>query len=419
MTCIAAVYGQNRENSESRLEFQAGGKDFLRFPDNTFINRFYNGVRTSHLDAVLTAEEGVYESGPGRVRFFGKAAFVDTLRRLYADTLVYFEQTREAYAVGNVRMYQGDRSVFADSIYYNKDMRYVRASGSVSVNDDSTHTAMSGATAEFSDSTGYGRITGTPFIERIEEDGTIMTVTCTDTLEIIEDERILRLWNNVVAVMDSIHLSCADTLEIHDTDKTVRLWRDVLAVRDSLTAEADMAVYDDAAGMLHLTGNPRIRYGITDTRDDAPSTLHTVSVVTGDKVDVIIRDRAIAGASITGKATSVTSSIDSTGVLFDRSIVESSGMVLEMASGVISRITAGGTAQSYYHRHFADEGRMFINEASGDTLTFFFDGGKIREMVIFGYGGGLGKGSYFDYDAVGDTSRVKVKPVSDASAPGN
>lgn len=414
-TGIAAVWGQNTTpEEEQRLQFEAGGKEFKRnLDDGTFVNRFYNGVKTRHLDAVLTAEEGVYSSGPGEVYFFGNAAFEDSLRRLFADTLIYYENLHEAVAIGSVRVFEGDRSLIADRVLYQKDIRHIRAEGNVTVRDDSTHSAITGAVADFNDSTGYGFIVGSPFLEKIEDDGSIMTVTCSDTLEILKNERIIRLWNDVVAVMDSITLTCSDTLFIDDTAKVVTLWKNVVARQDSLTSTSGHARYIDSDNLLILSDRPAIRYAIDDTRSDAPSRLHTVSAVNGDTIRVIMRDKKIAGASIIKNAFSVTSSVDTTGTLYDRSIIESVDMTLEMENDFISRVTAGGTARSYYHRNYADKGRMFVNEASGDTLTFFFDKGKIDEMKIFGYGGGLGKGKYFDYD-IADSLRVSKAAATEA-----
>lgn len=411
LASMAAVFGQDDgQEQESRLVFQAGSKEFKKNSDGTFVNRFFKGVTTRHQDAVLAAEEGVYESGPGEIRFYGGATFEDSLRSLFADTLIYHEHTHEALAIGNVRVYEGDRSLLADRVFYQKDVRHIRADGTVTVHDDSSRATIHGMMAEFNDSTGYGLIAGEPFLEKIDDDGSVMTVTCGDTLELFENERLIRLWNNVVAIMDSMTLSCADTMEIDDIEKTVRLWRDVVALRDSLTGNAAFALYDDESERLTLTGDPTIRYAVVDTRDEADSELHTVSVVTGDTVHVSISDRKIIGAVIAGSATSTTSAVDSAGALFDRSIIESASMTLEMTDDHISRIIAGGTAQSYYHRNGTDDEKMFVNQASGDTLMFYFDAGKLAEMTIFGYGGGLGKGQYYDYEER-DSTAVDVSVV--------
>ena len=179
----AVVFGQaEKEEGESKLQFTAGSKIFKRRPDGTFTNRFYNGVETRHLDAFLKAIEGIYDSKTGEISFYGETAFRDSVRELYADTLIYNENTREALASGSVRVTEGGRTLLADRVMYLKDISYINASGNVIVEDDSTHSTIIGMSAEFNDSTGYGLIIGNPFLKKIDDDGTVMTVTCEDTL---------------------------------------------------------------------------------------------------------------------------------------------------------------------------------------------------------------------------------------------
>jgi len=404
LVCFAFARGEETGGDEDRpepLTFEAGSNRFRKNPDGSFVNRLYNGVKAWHLDAELTADEGVYESDADdrrEIRFYGGASFRDSLRRLTADTLVYYEDTRRAVAVGGVLVVEGGRTLVADRVEYRKAGSEIVASGAVNVYDDSTRSRVTGETASFNDSTGYGLIVGEPFLRKDDEDGGVMTVSCRDSLEIFEKERLIRLWRDVVAFKDSIMMSCSDTLVIDDLAGTIRLWTNVLAVQDSLSATADFAVYHDSTETLTLTGTPSIRYAVMDTRDEAESTLHTVSVVTGDTVRVVIHDKKITGAEVIGNAVSATTSIDSSGVLFDRSVIESARMRMTIENDFISQVSAEGTAVSYYHRNYKTDDRMIVNEAAGDTLTFSFDRGELTEMKIFGFGGGLGKGTYFNYE---------------------
>lgn len=411
------VYGQNEESGkESKLTFEAGSNFYHQNPDGSFINRLYKGVTAWHLDAELRAEEGAYLSDLNdvrEIRFYGGAAFKDSVRNLNADTLIYYENSREALAIGNVLVTEGGRRLRADRVSYLKDIRVIRASGTVNVEDDSTRSTITGKEAVFNDSTGYGLIIGEPFLKKVEDNESIITVACRDSLEIFKNEKIIRLWNNVVATKDNLTMSCSDTLEIHDNEKSVKLWNNVVAVQDSLTANADHALYEDATETLTLTGSPGIQYVVTGTRDEALSTIRTVSIVNGDSVIVFIHDKKITDVRIIGSAVSTTTSTDTTGTLFDRSIIESTTMRLEMKDDFISLVSAEGTAKSYYHRNYKDEKKMFVNDASGDTLTFYFDRGKVAEMRIYGFGGGLGKGKYYDYEqektTVSDSTGTAVK----------
>ena len=367
------LYGQNNidmdnpDKEESRLYYHAGRTRGIKRPDGSFIKELSDGVEAWHHDAVLKAEEGIYDSYKGEICFYGNAAFKDSVRHLNADTLIYYENNHEAFAIGNVRVTERGRSLWAERVRYLKDLSVIEAFGNVAVKDDSIRSSIYGMEAVFNDSTGHGFVIGEPVLIREDKRGSIITITCSDTLEILEEEKIVRLWN------------------------------DVVATKDSLKAVSKLALYDDSNETLTLTGDPEITYMITENREDVPSALSTVSVVTGDTIKVYIKERQVTGAKVIGSTVSTTTSTDTTGTLYERSLIESAVMRLEMDDDFISLITAEGTARSFYHRKQTEDNEMFVNVASGDTLTFFFDRGKITEMKIYGFGGGLGKGMYYEY----------------------
>ena len=361
---VAAVYGQNK----SPLIYSARKTLYKKINDDLFKKWLSGDVRVVHLDAELTADEGVYSSNPSEIKVYGGAAYRDSVRKLNADTLIYRENNREALAVGNVIVTEGGRLLGADRVRYLKNIRFIGAYGNVTISDDSTKSIVRGQEAAFNDSTGYGLITGNPILEKTDESGNIVTVTCSDTLEVLQEEKTFRLWNNVVAV------------------------------KDSFTTYSDRAVYNNATETLVLTGNPRIEYLTASKREGAPSILTTRSIVTGDTVSVRFSERKVVSAEVKGSAVSSTSSIDTMGVLYDRSVIESMVMRLGMENDLISTISAEGTARSYYHRNYSEDKNMFVNVATGDTLNFLFENGDVSSMEIYGYGGSPGKGMYYEYE---------------------
>ena len=99
-------------------------------------------------------------------------------------------------------------------------------------------------------------------------------------------------------------------------------------------------------------------------------------------------------------------------------------MRLELENRAISRVTAGGTARSYYFRAKYSNDDMYVNKADGDTLTFRFEHGQLVGTKIVGYGGGLGTGEYLQYSPVekaapADSAAVKARAATttDASEP--
>ncbi len=130
---------------------------------------------------------------------------------------------------------------------------------------------------------------------------------------------------------------------------------------------------------------------------DALSELRAESYVTGDTIKVYLQERKVKSVDVVGNAFSRTVWTDSTDAVYARSILESAKMRLTMEDDLISMVTAVGTASSYYFWNPPEEETMFVNEATGDTLYFFYKNGRISQLRISGYGGGGAKGKYYEF----------------------
>ncbi|MFC1490868.1 LptA/OstA family protein [Candidatus Latescibacterota bacterium] len=382
LLCASAVTSQNENNDTadetiSGLEFRSGSKKFIRYEDDTFSNSYLNGVEawTKDRDSELRADAAVYSSGNGETRFYGSAAFRDSTRHLNADTLIYYDTSEEVVAIGNVLVTEIDRTFWADRVHYLKKLNLITASGGVVVRDDSLRSTITGMEAVFNDSTDYGIITGNPVLTREDDSESVITISCSDTLEIIQQKKTARLWNNVVIL------------------------------KDSLRAESDMVVYNDSTEVATLTGEPKIWHVMSDGVGEDNSELTASSYVSGDSMMIYFSDRRVRGVDILGKALSTTVWRDSTEAEYAKSILESAKMKLSMKDDMISGITAEGTANSYYFRDQSDTDELFVNEATGDTLYFIFDDGEVTQLRISGRDGGGAKGNYYKFSPV-DTTKV-------------
>jgi len=372
--CGAALSQHNENLSredepKSGLRFLAGATEFKKNPDDSVVKRFLYGVHawTKERDSELQANEAIYNSALGETRFFGSAAFRDSSRYLNADTLIYYDATSEVEAKGKVVVTEKDRVFRTERIVYKRKERLLHTYGSIVIRDDSLKSTINGLEAVFNDSTNHGLVTGSPVLEKEDEKGSIVTVTCSDTLEIVKAERIIRLWNNVVIV------------------------------KDSLRVHAGYAVYNDSTEVFTLFDTPTVYHSMFEKASDALSELKADSYITGDTIRIYLRKREVTGVDVLGKAYSNTVWKDSTEAVFAKSILEGAKMSLKMEGSMISMITAEGNATSYYFRNPADNSKMFVNEASGDTLRFFYDNGKINKLRISGYGGSGAKGKYYEF----------------------
>ena len=367
----AAVTGQVGGKAEKQavgepLRFRAPRTEY-EYGDSAFVKSYSGGVFAWQRDVEVEADEAMYLSDEAEARFYGNTTFRDSIRRLSADTLIYYYKINEALAIGNVVVTENNRFFKSGRVRYRKDQSYITAENSVYVRDDSVNSIMKGDAAVFNDSTGYGLITGYPVLVREDEDGEIIMVTCDDSLEIFRDKRIMRLRNNVVVTSDSLRIT------------------------------SERAEYDDSLEVITLTGKPEARNVLFHRPNDANSEIKTLSTVSGDSMWVYLKERQVSGVDVIGSAHSTTLSADSTGAVYDESIISSSAMRLLMSDRKISRISAEGTAQSYYHKAMQDDDNMIVNEATGDTIYFFFDVGKITHMRITGAGGAGAKGTYYGF----------------------
>lgn len=383
--CAATVMGQNGD----RIEFQADSTTTEFIDGGGVIKRYSGNVIARSTDLELKADEAVYNSRLNLTRLYGNTSLRDSVRTLYADTLIYYDRLRRAIASGHVRGFERARSILAGQVVYERNRRLLTGTGGVTVRDDSLRSSATGLKMVLNDSTRNGLVVGMPSLVREDKQGSIITLTASDTLRLYNKERIAEIWNSVVVK------------------------------KDSMTARSVRAFYEDIPERVTLIGKPVIENVMHGTGDEDKIPIRITSVVTGDTVFVYLKDRALTGVRILGNATGTTTAVDSaSGSVYYRSVLESRDMRMDMNNNQISLVTAVGTANSYYMHAATKKGRnMFVNSARGDTIRLFFENGGISDMRIRGLSGGDAVGKYYEYtpsktaaDSVKNEKKTARKP---------
>jgi len=306
----------------------------------------------------------------------------DSIRTLYADSLIYYDRRREAVASRNVRGLERSRSFQAGLVRYLRDNRIIHGRDGVTVRDDSIRSSISGMALTFNDSTRDVWVTGAPALMRGDEQGRVITITAADTVRVLRELR------------------------------TAELWKNVEVKKDSMTAKSERALYEDIPETVTLSGNPVIEHVMHGTSDEDKIPLRIVSDVAGDTVYVYLKDRKLAAVEVSGNASGVTAATDSAGAVYYRSVLESRHLRLDMTNDQVSKVVAIGSAVSYYMHAATGSGRnLFVNTARGDTITFFFKNGSIADMRIRGGSSGESTGKYYEFEkAVTDSVGDRRKP---------
>ncbi len=351
-----------------RIEFQADSTSTEFIEGGGVIKRYSGNVIARSADMELKANEAIYNSKLSLTRLYGNTSLRDSVRTLYADTILYYDRTERAIASGHVRGFERARSILAGHVVYERARRLLTGTRGVTVRDDSLRSSATGMTMVLNDSTRNGLVIGMPSLVREDKEGSIITLTAADTLRLFNKERTAEIWNNVV----------------------VR--------KDSMTARSTRAFYADIPERVTLIGKPVIENVMHGTGDEDKIPIRITSVVTGDTVLVFLKERALTGVRIMGNATGTTTAVDSAGAVYYRSVLESDDMRMDMNNNQISQVTAVGTANSYYMHSATKKGRnMFVNTARGDTIRLFFENGGISDMRIRGLSGGDAVGKYYEY----------------------
>jgi lipopolysaccharide export system protein LptA len=360
-------------NTIGRLD-PSGSGVIKEFRDNVHA---YQGDYVPERDAYeidLRADRAEIITREAVARFYGNAVFKDTLRTLKARELTYYYRRKELFAEGQVEVTEEGRLFKSERVHYHKPNRILTATGDVYVYDDSLRSTVTGNEAVFNDSTNAGFITGAPVLTRVDSLGKILTITAEDTIRMYPEDEIIRLWNNVVVTQDSMQLVAKE------------------------------AVYDDSLEVVHLTGDPKATHVGYEYDDSIEKYRRLESEVSGDSIRVYLDDRNISRVIIRGFAHNATVSTDSiTGSLIDRTLINSENIYVDMQDQKVSMIAAIGTAESMYLTKSEEMERIYVNEARGDTLYFFFEDGKANMLRLTGLGGGGARGKYYEYAPTEDT----------------
>ncbi len=362
--------------SGDRIEFSADATA-TEFVEKGVVKRYTGNVVAVSGDLELRSDEAVYDSRIGETRLYGATTLRDTVRTVWADTLIYRDPTSEAIARGNVRGEEKGRSFRAGWIRYRRGLRFLEGFDGVTVRDDSLRSSMTGLSMAFNDSTHNGMVMGMPSLVREDDQGIIITLTAADTILVFQKEKTARIWNNV----------------------TVR--------RDSMQAVSAVAVYEDSLERVTMLGSPVVHHIMHGTGDEDKIPIRIASEVAGDTLYVFLKNRALDGVNVIGNSTGSAVATDSTGAVYYRSSLESRRMRVDLRENRISEVIAEGIASSYYmHAPSKKSGKMFVNTAKGDTIRFYFSEGHISDMRILGMGGGDATGKYYEFEP------VKEKPDS-------
>ncbi len=371
-----------------------GDTSLYRIRFNTFRSRIEDGlqvwhmegdVRIDHQNATVTSERGRHYPELKHTILEGDVRGVDGSMRMFSDLGEYFGETnilimidnvrlideglevtcrRAEYdreegtliLTGNVRLSDSTRVMYADSIFYDRQIETADAWRDVVIIDTSEDFSVSGAHGRFYRTTGEAIMYEHPvlvFDDHAEEEG-----------------RVTSEWMS------------------YDMEKDAGVAvGDVNMLKGRTRATCDSASIFNDEGFMELFGNPVARSG--------------PSGMTGERVMLYYNDQGVEKIILPEKGR-LTEAPKPESPWTGDSWIEGDSIVIHMSNDAVDSVQIFGNARAMYYPYEGDENKVSNNFSRGDTMFFRFDGPDLRYVKISGAASGtynylnLGPGESID-----------------------
>lgn len=282
-------------------------------------------------------QKAIYYPDSGALIFQREVQFSQPGRTLYADEVIYNENTEEVLARGHVRVYQDSLRASAHRAVYSERFKNGYLYDDVRIVDDNRKITLTGQTGFFDHDHEFAYVTGSPLLTQRDSSLALLTQILGDTIKYFGDRKQAHALGNVIIERDSL-MAYGTLLQFH---------------QDSSYAE--------------LIGEPRA--------------VQNTDNISGDTLRLYFKDEQLEHLEVLGNAVA-TSPADSIHTdLLNR--MEGKQMSLWIADNALSRIQVEGNAIATYY--IRDEGKpQGRNTTSGDRLLVFFADSKISQIEVHG-----------------------------------
>ncbi len=385
-----------------------GDTSLYRVQFNTFRSRVEDGlqvwymegdVRIDHQNATVTSERGRHYPELKHTILEGDVRGVDGTMRMFSDLGEYFATTNVLYMIdnvrlldegmevtcrraeydrdngtliltGNVRLSDSTRVMYADSIFYDRNLETADAWRDVVIIDTSEDFSVSGMHGRFFRTTGEAIMYERPvlvFDDHAEEEG-----------------RVTSEWMSYNMEKDAgIAVGAVNML------------------KGRTRATCDSAAIFNDEGFIELFGNPVARSG--------------PSGMTGERLLLYYNDKGVERIVLPEKGR-LTEAPSPESPWTEDSWIEGDSIVIHMSDDQVDSVQIFGNARAMYYPFEGTENKVSNNYSMGDSMFFRFDGSDLRYVKISGNSTGsynylnLGPGESIDsLAAMVDSSIIFVE----------
>jgi lipopolysaccharide export system protein LptA len=299
----------------------------------------YQRVRVRRDTVTIFADEGVYYGLQRRVVMRGRVRLERTGSVLTSSDGEYFPDERRAVFTGSVKVEDSASVLTSDRLtFWESDQRSI-AVGDVRVRQ------LSDGTTVFGDS--------------------LINLDAEDRSVVPRAARMLQADSTSDGGVDTLLVASIRMESLGGAERVLIASDSVRIARTDLAARCALAAFYTGADRIVLSGDPVVWHGRNQ--------------LTGDTIEIRLRDRKLHSVLVRGRAMAVSRADSLRPGRFDQ--LTGRRITMRFADGKVQQIDAEGTATSLYYL-YDDAAPNGANRSSGDRIIMDFADGQIDRIKV-------------------------------------
>jgi len=328
--------GRSQSQPAEKLQIiNADTMTYLKTAQGTLIKMTGN-VHLKQGPAEMFCGRAEYWRDAHKTIIYDNVKIYDQEKRLFADQVFYFDIPRVFKAIGNVILKDTVREVNARQITYFKKENRVEADFNVVLKDSISYIDIFGEHAEFDNNKDYALVTGNPVLIKKDSTGRQELKITSVKMELFEG-------GDKAVVTDSVRIT-----------------------QDRANATCGVAEFYRRRNEILLKKQPVAWQG--------------GDRLTGELIHLFIKNNQLVKA-IVKKNAMVTSRVDTTGADQRRNVLTGEKITMYFKDQQLSRVEVENKATSYYYV-YEDGVAKGMNKIIGDRITVFLSNSKIERILV-------------------------------------
>jgi lipopolysaccharide export system protein LptA len=294
----------------------------------------------------LTAKNGYYYFDEKRSYFYDNVKMKDSLSTLVADRLNYYSGEDKAVAVSNVRISDTTSTIFADSLIHLRKIKDTYAFNNIRIYDPSNHLAIYGNYLEDFGQKKYSKITGNPFLVRLDTTST--------------------------GELDTLMISSKVMESFSDSTKKMIVTDSVKIIRGTLASINNQTFY--------YKNGDKVQTYRRESDQIPPIIWNEKTQLVGDSVNIFMKKNQLDWMEVKSSASIITINQDS---LFRYDQMSGKNIKLFFDNGKLSRSEVTGNVLSIYYMLEDNEPNGLL-KSSSERAKILFKDKAVNDVRLYG-----------------------------------